>query len=117
MINLIMVLMPVVALYAQDEREVMTRKLVKNMAAKDFEAVQADFSQSLKEQLTPQMIGQVWSSVITNIGEYDSITSITEQTVQGYKVILARCKFVKGNASIEAAFDDKNKVAGLHIKP
>lgn len=109
---------PFFGFISQEEKRIaISREIVNNMVNEDFEKVQVEFTSTLKEQLSPQVMSQSWTSVLLQIGEFEKILSVSEKVVNDYIVVVSRCKFKRENASIEVTFNAEDKVIGLFFKP
>lgn len=103
--------------YNREELDKISRKIVDNLAARKYENVRADFAEELKNVLSAEKIGQVWESIILQIGEFQKITSTENKSVNGLKQIIHKCNFERNNMNVEVTFSSNNKVIALYIKP
>lgn len=103
--------------YVQENRKKITTDIVNSLVSEDYDAVRKNFHSTLKTALPVEKISEVWTSVITASGAFKEILSTSEVVVQGYNQVKIRCKFENENATVEATFNEDDKVIGLYIKP
>ena len=102
---------------AEDDIETISKKIVEYMNKGEFENVRSYFSFSLKNTLTAEHIEKVWTNVVTQLGEFEKISSVKTEVVQSYNVVRVRCKFRNEGANVEVTFNEEKEVIGLYIKP
>ena len=102
---------------AQSSREKIATNIVTNFVKGEYEKVRSDFSGTLRNQFTKDLIQQLWENVIANAGNYEGVISTNELVFQGYNIVKKRLKFANDNANIEVTFNEDDKVIGLYIKP
>lgn len=98
-------------------RKEIVREIVDNLAKEDYQAVTKDFSNVLKQQLSPQNIGDAWSTMVAQLGKFQSKSSERVAIIQGYNQVIIRCKFEADSLNVEVTFNENDKVIGLYLKP
>lgn len=101
----------------EDYRKQIAREIVDNLTKDDYQAVAKDFSNVLKQQLSPQNIGDAWSAVVAQLGKFQSKSSERVAIIQGYNQVIIRCKFEVDSLNVEVTFNENDKVIGLYLKP
>lgn len=98
-------------------RDQISRRIVDNLRTDKFQAIQDECHILVKPAFPVGQLNQMWSNVLVQLGEFESIKSITETKNQTYQVVSVRCKFRKDNATIELTYNEDNKIIALYIKP
>jgi hypothetical protein len=98
-------------------RKRITSEILDNFVKENYDSVSKDFHSSLKTTLPTERLSEVWKYVMTNFGAFKKVISTTTNVMQGYNQVLMRCQFEKDNATLEATFNEDDKVFGLYIKP
>jgi|GEM_PF-1418202 len=100
-----------------ERRQVVSSEIIKSLAAENYDLVSKKFHPSLKYELTTEKISNVWQSVVSKLGSFVEIVSISNSEFQGYQQIRSRCRFEEGNMTVEVTFNAEDLVIGLYIKP
>jgi uncharacterized protein DUF3887 len=106
-----------ISLMYQDSQLRIANAIADNLSRKNYEDVRKDFTNSLKEKLNADMIGQGWENLLAQNGAFSKIMTTSKSTENGYTIVKVRCQFEKENANVEVTFNDDNKVIGLFLKP
>ena len=106
---------PVSAL-AQDY-EALGRELVQNLAARQFDKVEARFDDRVAAALPVGKLSATWDTLLGQVGAFRAITGTRVEEQQGYHVAFVTCEFEKASLDTQFAFDSAGRVAGLHFVP
>jgi hypothetical protein len=101
----------------QSNKERIARAIVINMSNQDFEAATAEFTDTLKKQLTPYMLRGPWMSMVANAGAFTAIISTEGQRVEGVDQVVVLCQFENGSAVVQVIFNMEEKVTRMYLKP
>ena len=108
---------------AKDERRLELARSVRGFVeAGDYNALFASCDETMKSQLDAAAFQQ-FTSIASSLGAYQSETSISEEGPgkvetsgrTGWNVIL-KCQYQNGVGVYSVTIDDRNLVAGLHLK-
>jgi pimeloyl-ACP methyl ester carboxylesterase len=103
--------------WAQEDLQSQARKLITSMAAHEYSAVEAQFDSTMHSVLPEQKLSQVWDTLITQNGDFESITTTRQQERQGYQIVFVTCRFAKATLDTKLVFDSRRQVAGLFFVP
>jgi hypothetical protein len=101
----------------EEKRKRITQEIVNNLVKEDYEAVRKDFHSGLKTNLPVEKISEVWQNLIATNGAFENMTSTTVAQTNGFNQVRIRCQFKNENATVEATFNDDDRVIGLFVKP
>lgn len=108
---------PNVTAQVNPTRDQISRRIIENLRTDKFQAIQDECHILIKPSFPVAQLNQMWSNVLVQLGEFESVKSVTEAKNQTYQVVSVRCKFRKDNATIELTYNEDNKIVGLYIKP
>ena len=113
---------------AKPSCELQPQEIFRLIANGDDDAVQAQLHPQVREQLTPQLIGDAWRSAMAECGSLEAFTDthvelhdgtvLTEdEEVVGTVIGATRLMCEAGELVGRAAFDETDQVVGLLIVP
>jgi hypothetical protein len=91
--------------------------LVDSMAKGDFTAATAEFDSAMKTSMSPQLLGQTWSQLATQVGAFKARTGTREAEEQGFKTVYVTCQFERATLDAKVVFDGSGQVSGLWLVP
>jgi hypothetical protein len=92
-------------------------KFVELLVNQQFATAAESFDETMKNQLPPEKLEEVWKSTIDQMGPFKQQIGIRTEKQMDYDVSLVTCEFEKGFLDIKIAHNDKNQVAGLFFEP
>lgn len=95
----------------------MGEQVVRDLAARRFEKVCAQFDETVSAALPPEKLAETWDSLLTQAGAFTSIEKSQEKELQGYHVVRVAGVFEKARLEAVIAFDAQKHIAGLHFVP
>jgi uncharacterized protein len=96
---------------------VAAQQVVQELAAGQFEKVEAQYDQRVAAALPPGKLGESWKSVIQQVGPFQSILETKASKTQGLDVVTMTCKFQNFVLEAHITFDPNGKIAGLNFRP
>ena len=97
--------------------ETAARQVVQNLAAGEFQKVEAQFNQRVAAALPPGKLGDDWKSLLQQVGPFLSIVETRAINVQGLDSVKMVCKFQNVVLDAQVVFDPDGKIAGLNFQP
>ncbi len=92
-------------------------EILEQLRQGNFEAVAAEFNAQVAAALSADQLGEVWASLRTQVGEFQSVTDQQAAPVQGLVAVTLTCAFERAALNMIVAFDGENKIAGLRFVP
>ena len=84
---------------------------------KDFTGITKYFDETMKKQLPPEKLKEVWTSINQQAGNYLKYTTIVDSIYQQNRIVIMTCVFQNGKLTMKTIFDKSDKVAGLWFLP
>ncbi|WP_295122702.1 DUF3887 domain-containing protein [uncultured Chitinophaga sp.] len=103
--------------FDEPARKKISLEIVNNLVKENYDSVRKDFAPALKQELSAERLAEGWKKLIETTGTYTEVASSTVNAVNGYNQVKVRCKFKKGNATVEVTFNEEDQVLGLYLKP
>jgi len=103
-------------LRAQDF-EALAKDVAQELAARQYDKVEARFDARVASALPLESLKSFWENMLSQQGDFKTVTSLASAQQQGYHVITLTCKFEKASLNLVLAFDKDSKIAGLHLLP
>jgi len=100
-----------------DGLEATARKFLSNFVAERYDEAAADFSATLREQLTTERLRTLHTQTLTVYGPYDALIEASTRENQGFKIIDLDTRWGKSHAIVSVVFDNDRHIAGLLIAP
>lgn len=98
-------------------RLIIAQNIIDNLVNQQFEAVRTNFSGTLKQQVSPQNIKDLWLNILTQLGKFENVISTRTEINQGYNQVISRCQFEIDKLNIGVTFNEDNEVIGIFYKP
>jgi uncharacterized protein len=93
------------------------REVVDELIAGEFTKVEARYSSQMAAALPPGKLGTAWQSLISQVGDFQSIVETRLDDAGDQKIVTVVCKFEKAELDARVAFDSDGKLAGLFFRP
>jgi hypothetical protein len=94
-----------------------TNELVELLANQQFSAVTEDFNETLKSELPPEKLEEVWKATIDQMGPFKKQIGLRTEKEADYDIVFITCEFEKGALDIKVVYNDEKQIAGLFIVP
>jgi uncharacterized protein len=95
--------------------EAIAKQNVAEMAAGQFDAVEAQYSTQMAFALPKGKLADAWNGVIAQVGAFKGIGESHLRLAQGLQVVTLSCNFEKTALDVIFSFDAGGKLASLHI--
>jgi hypothetical protein len=92
-------------------------EFVELLVNQQFATATDSFDETMKNQLPPEKLEEIWKSTIDQMGPFKQQIGIRTEKQLDYDVLLVTCEFEKGNLDIKIVQNDKKQVAGLFFEP
>jgi uncharacterized protein len=102
---------------AADDPDTMTRAVVNDLAARQFDNVAERFNARMAAALSKEQLATTWDQLVGQVGAFKAITSTRVATVGALQRVEATCAFEKTPLLVTIVLDDQGKIAGLNIAP
>jgi uncharacterized protein len=93
------------------------REIVDELIAGEYSKVEARYSSQMAAALPPGKLKAAWEGLISQVGDFQSITETRIDDAGGQKIVTVVCKFEKTELDARVAFDAEGKLAGLFFRP
>lgn len=93
------------------------RKLVEQLAAGQFDKIEANYDSQMAAAMPPGSLSVTWSGLIQQVGPFQSITEAKALKRGGYDVVTVVCKFQEATLDTKISFSADGKLAGLFFLP
>ena len=97
--------------------EAIAKQDVADMAAGQFDAVEAQYNTQMAFALPKGKLAETWNGMIAQVGAFKGIGESHLRLAQGLQVVTTECIFEKTSLNVVLAFDAGGKLARLHILP
>jgi dienelactone hydrolase len=98
---------------AQQDTEARARAIVAAIVANDFAKVEAQYDEQLAKVLPPGALEKSWNTSASQLGPFESITSVQTQQAGTNQVAVAACVFKNYSLNLRMVFNDKGLLTGL----
>jgi hypothetical protein len=92
-------------------------EFVELLVNQQFAAATESFDETMKNQLPPEKLEEIWKSTIDQMGPFKQQIGIRTEKLLDFDVLLITCEFEKGCLDIKIVHNDKKQVAGLFFVP
>jgi alpha-beta hydrolase superfamily lysophospholipase len=100
---------------AQTAQDSIAKKFLSfNQQGKYDDAVKL-FDKQVADQVSPQMMQQIWQQLTGKYGNYVDLKSTTLHTMDTLTIVIATCEFEKAMVDFSFAFNPDNHISGFHI--
>lgn len=100
-----------------DPDEAAAKKLIADLVAGQFAAVRSTFDEAMLAAVSEEGLREMWLTIDSQHGGFETIESTKVSDVQGYRVVLATCQFSASRIGLRLVFDKSHKLAGIRIVP
>ncbi len=97
--------------------EAIGRGLVAQLAARQFDKVEAQFDDQMKAALPAVKLPEVWDSLLAQAGPFQDITSVKVTEKQGLHAAFVTCEFERATLDAKIYMDSQGQVKGLFFEP
>lgn len=92
-------------------------KLITNLNSGKYDDVRQDFALIYKNSLPREVIAQNWEGVLSILGSYKGIISVSKfKDPSGIETLRVRCQMDKENINVEITFNVDNKIIFLRFQ-
>jgi dienelactone hydrolase len=114
----LLVLLPAAMSSAQSpDYAALAQGLVSNLAARQFDKVEAQFDSQMKSALPLAKLPEVWDSIVAQAGAFKSITGAKVMQKQGLFAAIITCEFERAALDAKVFMDAQGEVKGLFFEP
>ena len=99
------------------KRTKVTKEILNNLIKESYEDARKDFDPEFRKNLSAEKIGEVWKQVVSQNGNFSSVTTTSVGVTQGFNKVIMRLAFEDGKATLESIFNTEDKVIGLFLRP
>jgi dienelactone hydrolase len=114
---LALISLPVFAVAQGTNFEVIGKGIVTQLAARQFDKVEAQFDDQMKAGLPLSKLSEVWDSIIAQTGPFKAVTSVKVMEKQGLHAAFVTCEFANAALDAKIYMDDQGTVKGLFFEP
>lgn len=97
--------------------ESLGRGLVTQLAARQFDKVEAQFDDQMKAGLPLSKLPEVWDSILAQTGSFKGIASVRVTEKQGLHAAIVTCEFERAALDAKIYMDAQGRVKGLFFEP
>ena len=91
--------------------------LVTQLAARQFDQVEAQFDDQMKAALPVSKLPETWDSLLSQVGPFKSIASVRVTEKQGLHAVIVTCEFESTSLDVKIFMDAQGQVKGLFFEP
>ncbi len=99
--------------------------LVNQLVQGKFAEATNNFSPEMQRSVTAEQLQQVWDSLTQQLGEFQQIKEVTQETIEGRDVFIIVCQFARDSLRVRIAVngggnslpEGNRQIAGLQILP
>lgn len=115
---IIFVLFFISAISAQSpDYEALGRGLVTQLAARQFDQVEAQFDDQMKSALPAAKLPGVWDSLLSQAGQFKQIAKVKVFQKQGLVAAFVTCDFEQATLDAQIYMDAQGRIKGLFFAP
>jgi uncharacterized protein len=93
------------------------RQVIQSLSSGDFQKVESAYDSRMSAALPAGKLAAGWSTITTQYGPFQSISSAQPSKVQSYDVVKLVLKFTQGTLDATVSFDPDGKIAGIGFRP
>lgn len=97
--------------------ETLARDIVNDLAARNFDKVEARYSAAMVQALPHGKLAAVWDQVGAQVGSFKSIRKVDLGEAGGNRLAVVTCDFERGALAVKLAFGGDNHLVGLFFAP
>jgi len=113
---LAVMLLAAVCAQAQDF-EALGKGLITQLAARQFDQVEARFDEQMKAALPVAKLPEVWDSLLAQTGPFKGIVGTRVSEKQGLHAVFVTCEFERAALDAKIYMDAQGQVKGLFFEP
>jgi hypothetical protein len=102
---------------AQQDYEALARTVIADIVAGRFDKVTALYTEQMAQALPVEKLAASWNGVITQVGAFQSITSVEKEDASGNHIVFVTCAFERLTLTFRMVFDSQGKFAGFSSVP
>lgn len=91
--------------------------LVTQLAARQFDKVEAQFDDQMKATLPLAKLPEVWDSLLAQTGPFKGVTAVRVTEKQGLHAAFVTCEFERAALDAKVFMDAQGQVKGLFFEP
>jgi len=94
-----------------------SKYIINSFEKEDFIGVSKDFNETMKRELPPAKLKEVWNMINQQSGTFIKASTVENTNYQQYKIVYTTCIFQNVKLVLKTVFDTDCKVAGLFFVP
>jgi hypothetical protein len=94
-----------------------SKSILNSFEKEDFIGVSKDFNETMKKELPPAKLKEVWNMINQQSGTFIKASTVESVNYQQYKIVYTTCFFQNIKLVLKTIFDTDCKVAGLFFVP
>nr|CBH38693.1 hypothetical secreted protein [uncultured archaeon] len=102
---------------ATSNMETIAKTFVTFLNESEFEKAHGLFNKDVAEALPVDKLNATWNGLIDQYGAFTGIENISSTEEKGYETVFVTCNVSKTFLDAKIAFDNDEKIAGLHFRP
>jgi hypothetical protein len=102
---------------AQQDYEALARAVLADLVARRFDKVTARYTAQMAQALPAEKLAASWDGVISQVGAFQTITSIEVEETGGYHTVFTTCAFERLTLTLRLAFNSQGEFAGFSSVP
>ena len=114
---LVLVSLPSFSCAQNPNFEAIGKGLVTQLAARQFDKVEAQFDDQMKAGLPLSKLPEVWDSILAQTGPFKAIASVKVMEKLGLHAAFVTCEFERMALDAQVYMDDRGTVKGLFFGP
>jgi hypothetical protein len=91
--------------------------ILSSLKEQNYAQASIAFDDNMKAQVTLLKLQQVWSSMISQSGDFQKIVDTKVSETNGNDVVLIICQFERAKMNMTTSINNKKEVVGLYFKP
>lgn len=100
-----------------ESAEAHAREVLNQIVTGKFAAVEAQYDAQMKAALPAGKLGEGWSSLVSHVGNFKSVTDAKSQQAGGYDVVTLACSFDRAVLDTIITFSSDGQLAGIRFVP
>src|ERR1700729_3152493 len=97
--------------------ESLSRQIISNLVAKQYDKVSALYSPELAKDLPTQKLAASWESIITQLGPLQSVSSVEVEDAAGMHIAFTTCVFQRLTLTLRIGFNSQGQFATFSSIP
>lgn len=93
------------------------KAMLSNFNAERFDAASTDFSDSMRQVVTPSVLADMKKQMESQVGRYEGIADVKEKRADGFRIIELITRYEKSPVSARFVFDDANHIGAAYFDP